>query len=153
MSDEIQELKALIKLMNDNDLLELEITKEGRKIRLKKKYEGVRKEILTMPSMQSAAFGGDGGGGGPSPQQVEAAGMVTVRSPMVGSFYRRSTPEADPYVDIGHEVNEGDVLCLIEAMKVFNEIKAQVSGEIVDIICSDGEPVEYNQPLFIIKPR
>lgn len=82
----------------------------------------------------------------------EDANYVTVRSPMIGTFYRASSPEKDPFVSVGDTVKEGDVLCIIEAMKLFNEIEAEQGGKIVKVLVDDASPVEYDQPLFLLDP-
>lgn len=78
---------------------------------------------------------------------------VTIKSPMIGTFYRKSAPEKPAFVNVGDEVNEGSVLCIIEAMKLFNEIESEVSGKVVKVLVEDNTPVEYDQPLFLIEPR
>jgi len=77
---------------------------------------------------------------------------ITVKSPMIGTFYRRSAPDKDAFVEVGNSVGNGDVLCVIEAMKLFNEIESEVSGKIVKILVDDNSPVEYDQPLFLVDP-
>jgi acetyl-CoA carboxylase biotin carboxyl carrier protein len=81
------------------------------------------------------------------------AGTLEITSPMVGTFYRSSAPDADPFVDVGVRIEEEDVICIIEAMKVMNEIKAEFGGEIVEILVENGEPVEFGQPLFLVQTR
>ena len=78
--------------------------------------------------------------------------LITVKSPIIGTFYRRPAPDKEPFVEIGRDINEGDVLCVIEAMKLFNEIESEVSGKIVKILVEDSSPVEFEQPLFLIDP-
>lgn len=84
-------------------------------------------------------------------EPVEEAGVTEISSPMVGTFYRKPSPESDNYVNIGDQINESTVVCIVEAMKLFNEIEAEVSGEIIEILVDDGELVEYGQPLFKVK--
>jgi acetyl-CoA carboxylase biotin carboxyl carrier protein len=86
----------------------------------------------------------------PAPQA--STGLTAIKAPMVGTFYRSPSPEADPYVDIGSRVSPENVVCILEAMKVMNEIKAEISGEIVKVCVQNGEAVEYDQPLFLVKP-
>ena len=156
MKDEktMRELIAeLIDLMNKNDLAELEVEEEGSRIRLRK-AEGIteRPVIISAPVAPAEA---------PSGQPAPAAGressptdldLITVKSPMVGTFYRASSPDADVFVDAGDPVTEDAVVCIIEAMKVMNEIKAECDGSVKDILVADGEPVEYGQPLFLVEP-
>lgn len=144
----IKELKEMINLMQEHGLVELEIEKNGFKVRLKKGASGtIVQEVLSVPKpgqegklVQSAPA-----------QPVEEAGMSLVRSPMVGTFYVAPAPDAEPYVTRGKEVKQGDVLCIIEAMKLMNEIKTEVSGRVVDILVENGQPVEFDQPLFKIQ--
>ena len=79
------------------------------------------------------------------------AGTIEIKSPMVGTFYRASSPGAKPFVDVGEEIHPGDVVCIIEAMKLMNEIKAEIGGHVVEILVENGEPVEFGQPLFLVK--
>lgn len=150
-----KELKELIDLMNNNELLELEVVEEGRKIRLKKMYDGGTK-IVPMP-MGAPSNGGDAPApaaaeaASDAPKADESAGRTVIKSPMVGTFYRAPSPESAPYVEVGDEVKDESVVCVLEAMKVFNEIKAEVEGKIVEILVENGESVEYGQALFALE--
>ena len=150
---DFDEIKRLIELMNENDLLELEHVEDSKKIRLKKKYEGGPKIIAAAPlaaaQVPPAA----------APQATEAAGVAgppegtrEIKSPMVGTFYRSANPESPSYVEEGDHVDEDSVICIVEAMKVFNEIKAEMAGTVVTILVESGQSVEYAQPMFIVKP-
>lgn len=147
----IKELKEMINLMKEHDLVELEIEKEGERIRLKKDATGViTKEDISharyIPSQvlkDTEAVS--------SKQEVVDERMNIVRSPMVGTFYAAPAPDQDSYVTKGQVVKEGDVLCIIEAMKLMNEIKSELNGKVVDILVSNGQPVEFDQPLFKIE--
>jgi acetyl-CoA carboxylase biotin carboxyl carrier protein len=144
---DIKEIHRLIELMNENDLLELELVEDSKKIRLKKKYEGAPRMIAAPAaaamSAQAAAA--------PAAADVPA-GTIEIKSPMVGTFYRSSNPEAPPYVEEGDQVGVDTGVCIVEAMKVFNEIKAEVEGTIVGILVENGQTVEYGQPMFLVKP-
>ena len=145
----IKELKEMINLMQEHGLTELEIEKNGFKVRLKKGPSGaiVQEEL-------SAASRVIQEGKAPhaiSAQAIEEAGVTVVRSPMVGTFYTAPAPDAEPYVTRGKDVKQGDVLCIIEAMKLMNEIKTEVSGRVVDVLVESGQPVEFDQPLFKIQ--
>jgi acetyl-CoA carboxylase biotin carboxyl carrier protein len=145
----IKELKEMINLMQEHGLSELEIEKNGFKVRLKKGPSGavVHEEFSQAPrALQEAKLSQT-----VSAQPVEEAGITMVRSPMVGTFYTAPAPDAEPYVTRGKEVKQGDVLCIIEAMKLMNEIKTEVSGRISDILVENGQPVEFDQPLFKIQ--
>ena len=144
-------ITELIELMNQNDLAELEIEEEGCRIRLRKAESKVERPVVysagaapmtaqaTAEHVAAAAA-----------QHREAA--MTVKSPMVGTFYRAPSPDSDPFVEAGDNIAEESVICIIEAMKVMNEIKAECRGTIKDILVANGEPVEYGQPLFLVEP-
>ncbi|MCA8911354.1 MAG: acetyl-CoA carboxylase biotin carboxyl carrier protein [Planctomycetes bacterium] len=150
---DMDELHKLIELMNDNELLELELVEDSKKIRLKKKYDGGPKVIaapMAAAPMAQAPLAAA------APQEAPAgapAGTVEIKSPMVGTFYRSANPESAPYVDEGDEVNADTVVCIVEAMKVFNEIKAEMEGTVVSILIENGQTVEYGQPMFLVKPN
>lgn len=140
----IKEIKDMINLMNENGLTELEIEKEGVRIRLKKGSGGIERAVeyvaphhVTQPS---------------APAAVTTKGGTEIKSPMVGTFYRSPSPDAAPYVTIGDTVQPGQVICIIEAMKLMNEIKAEIRGKIVDIQVENAEPVEFGQTLFVVEP-
>ena len=88
-----------------------------------------------------------------APANDEAAGLLEIKSPIVGTFYRSSSPEKGPYVSVGDRVEEGMVVCIVEAMKLFNEIESEISGVVVQVLLEDAQPVEYDQPLFLVDPR
>ena len=152
----IKELKEMIHLMEEHGLSELEIEKEGLKVRLKRGPTGkvVAETVagaspLPIPTIPFHAIL-------PSGQQVaretaEEANVVMIRSPMVGTFYAAPAPDVPPYVTKGKQVKEGDVLCIVEAMKLMNEIKSDVSGVLLDILVENGQPVEFDQPLFKVQ--
>jgi len=149
----IKELKEMIHLMEEHGLSELEVEKEGLKIRLKRGPSGkIVPEALPYP----LPFPSEAPPVLPVGQQtardtVEQENVVVVRSPMVGTFYAAPAPDAAPYVAKGKKVSEGDVLCIIEAMKLMNEIKSDISGVVVEILIQNGQPVEFDQPLFKIQ--
>ncbi len=88
-----------------------------------------------------------------TPAADDTANYITVKSPMIGTFYRSSSPESDPFVQVGDSIKEGDVICIVEAMKLFNEIEAEVSGKIVKVLVDDASPIEFDQPLFLVDPK
>jgi acetyl-CoA carboxylase biotin carboxyl carrier protein len=150
---DLRELQKLISLMNENDLIELEITEKGRHFVLKKSPPGGAAQNHVVHASNgvaplSAPPPAPAGKAGPSIMD----GAVTFNSPIVGTFYRSASPGADPFVKVGDKVTAETVLCLIEAMKVFNEIKAEMSGTVVEVLVENQEAVEFNQPLFLIKP-
>lgn len=156
-------LKKLIKIIDTSNISEIEIEEEGKKIRLSKpKFE----LPVNMP-LASNAFTGtpvvssitENTEKNISPEKseekisdsVSSENLIEVKSPMVGTFYRAPAPEADAYVNVGSLVSPGSILCIIEAMKLMNEIESEVSGKIVKILVENAQPVEYNQPLFLIE--
>ena len=141
-------VKDLIRLMADNDLTEIELVEDKAKIRLKRDLapdgDGTAPPPATPSAIRPAAAA-------TAPAQDE--NLVPVKSPMVGTFYSAANPESDPYVKIGAPVEKDTIVCIIEAMKVFNEIRAETTGAIVKILVQNGQAVEYNQPLFLVKPE
>jgi acetyl-CoA carboxylase biotin carboxyl carrier protein len=147
----IKEIKDMISLMNENNLTELEIEKDGVRIRLKKGQAGVFEKavefIQTTPAIQEQKAGA-----APASEREERKNTIEIKAPMVGTFYRAPSPEAPPYVNMGDMIEPGQVVCIIEAMKLMNEIKSEVKGKIVDIQVDNAEPVEFGQALFVIEP-
>ena len=147
-----RELKKLVQLMNDNGLVELEIEREGTRVHIRKGGESGAYQPVAMHALppQPTLVPPET----PAPTPLESGpppGVQEIRSPMVGTFYRRPNPEADAYVAVGDRVNDDSVVCIVEAMKVNNEIKAELDGEILEILVEDGHPVEFDQPLFLVK--
>lgn len=146
----IKEIKEMIALMNENDLMELEIEREGFKIKLKK--SGGTIEQTTSPLPNHPKVEKIYPETKPEKPASELSAWEEIKSPMVGTFYRTPSPESAPFVDIGSEVQPGQVICIIEAMKLMNEIKAEKKGIIKEIIVENGHPVEFGQVLFRIEP-
>lgn len=144
---ELEELKDLLELLKETDITELQIEKNGTKIKIKREKILSSIEIPlhkpTGPVIQEKVI---------EEKEDETQRLVTVTSPIVGTFYRSPSPEADPFVEVGTRVNKGQVLCIIEAMKLMNEIESDVDGIIVKILVENGQPVEYGEPLFLIEP-
>jgi len=139
---ELDKLREFIKFMDDNQLSELEIEEEGQRIKLKK--------AASQPSVPTFVANTP-----PASAPVAAppqSNNIEITSPMVGTFYRAPAPGAKPYAEIGEIIKPGDVVCIIEAMKLMNEIKAEVGGKVVQILAENGEPVEFGQKLFEIEP-
>ncbi len=143
----IKEIKDMIVLMNENSLTELEIEKDGMRIRLKKGRGGEFENTIEAVPRGHAAEASQ-----PAAKGALEKNTVEIKSPMVGTFYRSPSPEAPPYVNIGDVIEPGQVICVIEAMKLMNEIKSEVKGKIVDIPVDNAEPIEYGQDLFVIEP-
>ena len=143
----LKEIKEMINLMNENELVELELERDGLKVRLKKDSGQIQQIITTSQAPAAAAEAAK-----EKKSVLEERRLTEIESPMVGTFYRASSPESAPFVDIGSEVQPGEVICIIEAMKLMNEIKAEVKGRIKEILIENGSPVEFGQALFRIEP-
>lgn len=145
---DLRKLKKLIELVEESSIGELEITEGEEKVRISKSGSIVQSYVATPPALQPAVA---------PVQEMEAAvkavlpdGLV-VKSPMVGTFYRSAAPGANAFVEVGQTVKAGDTLCIIEAMKLLNEIESDKSGVIKEILVENGQPVEYGEPLFVIE--
>ena len=152
----LKEIKEMINLMEEHGLSELEIEKEGLKIRLKRGPSGkvVAEQVATQSPLPLANLPVQSvptSGQQMARETAEDANIIVVRSPMVGTFYASPAPDAAPYVAKGRSVKEGDVLCIIEAMKLMNEIKSDVSGVVLEVLVENGQPVEFDQPLFKVQ--
>jgi len=165
---DFKQIQELIKIVNRSNIGELSIEEGDFKITIKQKeelapvfatsvpvqqaYAPSTPQSLTTPVLQPAA-----GNGSPNNQSEVTGGkqgdsLITIKSPMIGTFYRSSAPEKPSFVNIGDEVTVGKTVCIIEAMKLFNEIESEVKGTIVKVLVEDASPVEYDQPLFLVDP-
>ena len=144
----IKEIKDMINLMNDNGLSELEIEKDGLRIKLKKGSSGVYEKTVESSPAQTT----HGEKAASQAEKVEKRNTIEITAPMVGTFYRSPSPEAPSYVNVGDKIEPGQVICIIEAMKLMNEIKSEVKGKVVDIQADNAEPVEFAQVLFVVEP-
>ena len=152
----LKEIKEIIALMNENNLNEIEIEREGLKLKLKKSTTGevtavasvphYAVESLPAPKVASAVVSAVGGPADASKVTKE------IKSPMVGTFYRAPSPEAEAFVEVGQTVEVGQVVCIVEAMKLMNEIKSEVRGKITEVAVQNAEPVEFGQTLFVVEP-
>jgi acetyl-CoA carboxylase biotin carboxyl carrier protein len=149
---DLRKLKTLIDLVSESNVSELEITEAEGKVRIVKGGPAV--QATHMP-MQPVPMQGQAAPALPPAAAPAAAPEVPkghiVKSPMVGTFYRASAPGAKSFVEMGSQVKEGDTICIIEAMKILNEIEADKAGTIIEILCENGQAVEYGQPLFVIE--
>ena len=149
----IKEIKEVINLMNENGLTEIELEKDGLKIRIKKGLGGDTGDAVVEKIVRGAASA-------PSPQQVQADEPVSppksknleIKSPMVGTFYKAPSPDSPPFIKVGDIVGVGEVVCVIEAMKLMNEIKSEVKGKVVAVLVENADPVEFGQTLFLVEP-
>jgi len=153
---DLRKLKTLIDLVAESDIAELEVTEGESKVRIVKSSAMPQNQVVMMP--QGSAPGQFMPAAAPAPAAAapavpaaaaEPTGHI-VKSPMVGTFYRSSSPGSAPFVEVGATVKEGDTLCIIEAMKLLNEIDADKSGTITQVLVENGQPVEFGQPLFVI---
>jgi len=161
---EINEIKRLVKLVESSNIDELEIQEEGRQIRITKSKSSamVPAPVSTpqmvhmtphpIPQVHKEAIAQEVTKPG-SDSKEKSDRYIEIRSPMVGTFYRAPAPDAEPYVREGSEIKPGKTMCIIEAMKLMNEIEAEVSGTIAKILVENAKPVEYNQPLFLVEPK
>jgi len=148
---DLRKLKTLIDLVSESNVSELEITEAEGKVRIVK-FMGAAPVVTQAPTMVAAAPIATAVPMAASAAVVSAEAQGhAVKSPMVGTFYRSASPGAKAFVDIGSQVKEGDTICIIEAMKILNEIEADKSGTITAMLCENGQAVEYGQPLFIIE--
>jgi acetyl-CoA carboxylase biotin carboxyl carrier protein len=159
---DFKQIQELIKLVNGSNIGEVSVEQKDFKVTIKQKEEHITQVVAPMqhhhaPMQQPAA-----------PQQnlqqtvssqaaekvpETSANTITIKSPMIGTFYRRPSPDKPNFVEVGDEVTTGKVVCIIEAMKLFNEIESEVSGKVVKILVEDSSPVEYDQPLFLVEPK
>lgn len=152
---DLRKLKTLIDLVSESNVSELEITEAEGKVRIVKSEGKVQQQyVAAAQAAPVAAAPVAAAAAAPAAELPAAAAAETghvVKSPMVGTFYRSSSPGAKPFVDVGTEVKEGDTICIIEAMKILNEIEADKAGKITRILGENGQAVEYGQPLFVIE--
>jgi len=175
---DIKEIQELIKFVSKSGVSEVEIESKGFKITIKTPpykrggqvappevqvvqampVQPAMPQAVAMPQpVQAAAASAPAApaasDAGTNQDKTDAGNYFEVRSPMIGTFYRSPSPDKPPFVSVGDEIQKGDVICIIEAMKLFNEIEAEVSGKIVKVLAEDSSPVEYDQPLFLIEPH
>ncbi|PIQ87223.1 MAG: acetyl-CoA carboxylase, biotin carboxyl carrier protein [Candidatus Omnitrophica bacterium CG11_big_fil_rev_8_21_14_0_20_45_26] len=146
-----KEIKEIINLMNEHQLCEVEIERNGLKIKLKKTIGSVQvqQEAMSLPAISTSTSVTPKSDTGKA--EVADENTVIIRSPMVGTFYAAPSPDREAYAAVGKDVKEGEVLCIVEAMKLMNEIKSEVNGRVVEVLAKNGQPVEFDQPLFKIR--
>jgi len=161
---DFKQIQELIKLINKSNIGEVTIEEKGFKITVKQKEEHIQQVMAApysgqaispsyAPAISSSAAGGNAPVNGKT-KAVEpvADNLITIKSPMIGTFYRSSGPDKSSFVNVGDETEPGKVVCIIEAMKLFNEIESEVKGKIVKVLVEDASPVEFDQPLFLVDP-
>jgi acetyl-CoA carboxylase biotin carboxyl carrier protein len=148
---DLRKLKTLIDLVSESNISELEITEAEGKVRIVKGGVAAPMMMAPAPTLQAAAPVAVA----PATPAVEAPAAApegkVIKSPMVGTFYRSASPGAKPFVEVGSSISEGEPVCIIEAMKIMNEIEADTSGKITRILCENGQAVEFGQPLFMVE--
>jgi len=148
---DLRKLKTLIDLVAESDISELEVTEGESKVRIVKGAAASHSQVFMMPAPAAApAAAAPVTAAAPVEAPAAAPAGHIVKSPMVGTFYRASAPGAAPFVEVGTSVKQGETICIIEAMKLLNEIEADASGVIKEILVENGQPVEFGQPLFLI---
>lgn len=151
-----KEIQELIDFISNSGLAEVKIETEEFKISIKKYSEGpaVKVEQASPAPVSPAAPAAPAPAPSPATQsqKEDTSKYVEIKSPMIGTFYRTPNPDSDPFVSIGDKVSAGQTVCIIEAMKLFNEIESEVSGKIVKVLVDNASPVEYDQPLFLVDP-
>lgn len=160
---DFKQIQELIKMINKSNIGELTIEQKDFKVTIRQKEEHVTQvmsstpaPVYAQPAPASAAVPASAAPAAEKPRAAEApasaSNLVTIKSPMIGTFYRKAAPDKPNLVDVGSEINPGTVVCIIEAMKLFNEIESEVKGRIVKVLVDDASPVEYDQPLFLVDP-
>jgi acetyl-CoA carboxylase biotin carboxyl carrier protein len=154
---DIKQIQELVKLINKTSIGEITIEEDGTRITIKQKKDPSQK-IYTNAAAPSAPAPVATAPAAPAPAPAapaapKADNLITIKSPMIGTFYRQAGPGKPLFVSVGDEVTPGKVVCIIEAMKLFNEIESEVKGKIVKILVEDASPVEYDQPLFLVEPN
>ena len=162
-----KQIQELIKTINKSNIGELSIEEKDFKITIKQKEEPSQTFVAAAPISQpmiagpqpvaaiqpAASVPTTAAPAQPKAQSSDStAGLITIKSPMIGTFYRRPSPDKPLFVEVGTEIEPGKVVCIIEAMKLFNEIESEISGKVVKILVDDSSPVEYDQPLFLVEP-
>ncbi|RKY96964.1 MAG: acetyl-CoA carboxylase, biotin carboxyl carrier protein [Candidatus Hydrothermota bacterium] len=146
----LEKIKELIKILEENGLAEIEVSDLFTRVRIVKVRPG---EALVMPQTAPAPKRESAPQEKPQEKQVEEKrNLHPIKSPIVGTFYRAPAPDADPFVQVGDIVKKGQVLCIVEAMKVMNEIESDINGKVVEILVENAQPVEYGQVLFLLEP-
>ncbi|MGB0260069.1 MAG: acetyl-CoA carboxylase biotin carboxyl carrier protein [Flavobacteriaceae bacterium] len=155
---ELKEIQNLIKFVAKTGVSEVQLELGDVKLTIKTQ-DGVVQQVVSTPVVEAAPVAAPIPVAAPAPVAPAAAapqdtdeGLITIKSPIIGTFYRRPSPDKPNFVEVGTEVKEGDVLCVVEAMKLFNEIESEISGTIVKVLVEDASPVEFDQPLFVIDP-
>ncbi|HEY5621879.1 MAG TPA: acetyl-CoA carboxylase biotin carboxyl carrier protein [Pontiella sp.] len=149
---DIKDIKRIVELMKNNDLSEFSMKDEGFELAMKRGSDEPQ-IVYAAPTVAAPAAGSAPAPPADAPAADENDGLIEIPSPIVGTFYRKPAPDADNFAEVGMEVTEDSVVCIVEAMKVMNEIKAEVKGVIKKILVDDASAVQYGQPLFLVEPK
>ena len=154
---ELKDIQSLIKLVSNSSVDEVLVEKAEFKLKIRKNGQNVvQAPVITAPQAvvaePAAAPAPVPSPAAESPKEETASNLIEVKSPMIGTFYRRPSPDKKNFVEVGDEIKQGQVICIIEAMKLFNEIESEVNGKVVKVLIDDSQPVEYDQPLFVVEP-
>ena len=147
---DLKQIHELIKIINKSNIGEISIEDKDGKVTIKQKEEAPVTVAAPAAQVYHTAPAPVAAPAAPAPK---ADNLITIKSPMIGTFYRRASPDKPVLADVGTEISAGKVVCIIEAMKLFNEIESEVSGTIVKVLVDDASPVEYDQPLFLVEPK
>ncbi|NQT95732.1 MAG: acetyl-CoA carboxylase biotin carboxyl carrier protein [Candidatus Omnitrophica bacterium] len=149
----LKEIKEIINLMNEHNLSEIEIEKGEQKIKLKKTSGPGGEVVVERPALiQAVSQASPEVTGTKQGAEAQPKNLIEIKAPIVGTFYKAPSPDASAFVEVGQEIEVGEVVCIIEAMKLMNEIKSEVKGKVVDILAENADPVEFGQILFLIEP-
>ncbi|MES2005657.1 MAG: acetyl-CoA carboxylase biotin carboxyl carrier protein [Bacteroidota bacterium] len=154
---DLKQIHELIKIVNKSNIGEISIEDKDGKVTIKQKEEAVVTVAAPQPQVYTTAAAPAPAAPAAAPAAPVAAApkadnLITIKSPMIGTFYRRASPDKPIFAEVGTEITPGKVVCIIEAMKLFNEIEAEIKGTIVKVLVEDASPVEYDQPLFLVEP-
>jgi acetyl-CoA carboxylase biotin carboxyl carrier protein len=156
---DFKQIQELIRLINKSNIGEISVEEKGFKIVIKQKQDQVQQFVTASPMYAQAPAAAPAlAPAATAPEKTKPAAepavsnLLTIKSPMIGTFYRRPSPDKPLFVEIGDEVTPGKVVCIIEAMKLFNEIESEIKGKIVKMLVEDASPVEYDQPLYLVDP-
>ena len=159
---DFKQLQELIRMINKSNIGELTIEEKGFKVTIKQKQEAVQQFLSapapvysqqpSYPASAPAATAAPSAEKPKAPATETLSNLLTIKSPMIGTFYRSQSPDRPAFVNIGDPIEPGKVVCIIEAMKLFNEIESEIKGKIVKVLVDDASPVEYDQPLFLVEP-
>ncbi|MFM7671727.1 MAG: acetyl-CoA carboxylase biotin carboxyl carrier protein [Bacteroidota bacterium] len=158
---DFKQIQELIKMVNKSNIGEVTIEQKDFKVTVKQKEDHITQVVSSAPTMAAPvstvavpapAAAPASAAPKAAPAAADTSNLITIKSPMIGTFYRKSTPDKPNFVEVGTEVAPGKVVCIIEAMKLFNEIESDIKGRVVKVLVDDASPVEFDQPLFLVEP-